>query len=306
MTDVGHQRLPIAVADIGSNTVKASVFACDDDGQISEIASGADTVRIGYRVGETGVMDAARIERLLDTLTRFEAVGRTHGAERFEAVATQAFRVASNASEVVQQIHQSTGWNVRVITADEETELTHAGAKPWIDPGDASVIADIGGASTEIIVVDQQGLITSSGSVPIGSGALFDQEIAASPPPPGSMERARDVALSKLTESALLTDTVDTLLLPGGTGHFLGLLLQSIEPGRVLAPHELPVLKTWLSSQPAEATMARIPVQLDRAHVLPASLAIVEALVLRSRPQRVRAIPSGIRRALVQPICAAH
>lgn len=292
-----------AVVDIGSNTAKVSVYLCLPGHGPVALEHDADTVRIGYRVAETGHIDADRLERLIETLERFEQAGRRIGATTFTGVATQAFRIAENSAEALEAIETRTSWRIQIIDANEEVRLTAAGARQWLSAGEPSVIADIGGASTELISIDAAGSITASGSVPIGSGLLFDRAIAASPPPAGSVEQARDLALESVDASGILPDSTDCLLLPGGTGQFLSMLHQHLRPGETFGPDAIRPLHDWLATRAAADTMKAIPVQLDRAQVLPASLAVVEALVLRSGPQRLVAIPSGIRDAIAAGLC---
>ncbi len=301
---IHRQTTRIGVVDIGSNTVKVSVYACRQGTEPVRLADDADTVRIGYRVTETGVIADDRLARLVECLQRYETRARELGATEFLAVATQAFRVASNTSDVIARIERDTAWRVRVIDADEETRLTIEGARPWIVSGDRSVVADIGGASSEIIAVSPGGAVVAAASVPIGSGMLFDRYIATSPPPPGSLDHTRDVALEAIDQAGIAQSATDHLLLPGGTGYYLKLLLDSLQPGAAFTPDALSAVQHWLSTRHAVETMERIPVQLDRAQVLPASLAVVEALVLRLHPSDISAIPSGIREGVARMYCS--
>jgi exopolyphosphatase/pppGpp-phosphohydrolase len=300
-----HSRPParFSVVDIGSNTVKMSVYACDGGTDLRMLESATDTVRVGHRVGETGEISEERLERLIGSLRDFQSRAAAHDAEAYLAVATQAFRIARNSAAAVARIEAETRWQVRVIDGEEETALTLAGARPWIEPGVVNVVADIGGASTEVITVTADGSVAQSGSVPIGSGLLHDEEIGTSPPPEGSLLRARGRADAILAESRRLPVACDTLLLPGGTGTYLSLLVRTLSPCSDLAPSTLGTLHNWLGARHAVETMERIPVQLDRAQVLPAGLVIVEALVLRLHPRRMRALPSGIRDGIARSVC---
>lgn len=292
-----------AVVDIGSNTVKLSVYLCLDGHGPVALDHNADTVRIGYQVAETGLIAAGRLDRLINTLRRFEDDARKHGATIFTGVATQAFRIAQNADDALSAIETRTAWRIQVIAAAEELRLTAVGARPSLVPGEPAVIADIGGASTELVAIDTAGDVAGSASIPIGSGVLYDRAMQASPPPDGSVDRARELALDAIDAAGILPDTTDSLLLPGGTGQFLSMLHQHLEPGRDFGPSAVPALHDWLSTRSADETMALIPVQLDRAQILPASLAAVEALVLRCSPQRLVPIPSGIRDAIASELC---
>jgi exopolyphosphatase/guanosine-5'-triphosphate,3'-diphosphate pyrophosphatase len=299
----GQSPFRFAVVDIGSNTAKLSVYACTAAGEPVALLHDADTVRIGYRISETGRIDDERRDRLIATLRRFETRARDLGAKRFPAVATQAFRIAANSGEVIEAIQRETSWRVSIIDAEEETRLTIAGAAPWLVAGESNVVSDIGGASTEVIAVDPLGAVERAASVPIGSGLLYDELIGDSPPPGGSIERVRERAISALDAAGVLPASAANLLLPGGTGQFLRLLLGSLRPGSDLSPAGLTDLHEWLATRHAIETMERIPIQLDRALVLPASLAIVEALVLRTDPHRIMAIPSGIRDGVARDEC---
>jgi exopolyphosphatase/guanosine-5'-triphosphate,3'-diphosphate pyrophosphatase len=293
-----------AVVDIGSNTVKVSVYRCLGPHQPVSLRHDADTVRIGYRVAETGVLAEERADRLLATLARFEANARALGATAFTGVATQAFRIAGNAGEVIERIHRETAWRIRVIDAGEETRLTVAGSRPWLVEREANLVADIGGASTELASFSPDGSAIAAASIPIGSGQLFDKYLGASPPPAGLLERAKQAALHAIDASGVVETGVPNLLLPGGTGQFLKMLLESLAPGEPFDPQALCNLHDWLAHRHAIETMERIPIQLDRAQVLPASLAVVEALVLRSNCQAIVAIPSGIRDGIAIGMCS--
>jgi exopolyphosphatase / guanosine-5'-triphosphate,3'-diphosphate pyrophosphatase len=298
-----HAPSRFAVVDIGSNTAKLSVYACTHHDGPTLLLTDADTVRIGYRVTETGVIAPDRLDRLIDCLTRYERAARELNATSFMGVATQAFRIASNSAGAVARIERETSWTVRVIGADEETELTIEGARPWLVAGQENLVADIGGASTEVIAVAPDGAIVSSGSVRVGSGLLYDEEIQSSPPPTGSLDRARERALAAFDGAGVLPPESANLLLPGGTGQYLERLLSTLTPSATLKPDGLEAVHDWLASRHALETMERIPVQLDRAHVLPASLAIVEALVLRLCPTNILAVPSGIRDGIAHRVC---
>lgn len=296
----------LAVVDIGSNTVKLTVYACAPGGTLAALEHSADTVRVGYRLTETGVIADDRLERLIEGLRRYEALARGHGADTFLAVATQAFRLASNTAAVIEEVEAATAWRIRVLSGEEETRLTIEGARPWLVPGEWNVVADIGGASTEIIAVSPDREISSAGSHPIGSGLLFDEEIGSSPPPEGSLERCISRVSVLLAQQDPLPPNARNLLLPGGTGYYLEQLIESIAPAQSFDPLALGPLHDWLGTQHAILTMERIPVQYDRALVLPASLAIVEALVLRLGPQKLEAVPSGIRDGIARQHCSRH
>lgn len=294
---------PFAVVDIGSNTVKLYVFDCDSHGEPVIISHHADTVRVGHGTSITGRIADDRTKRLVASLQHMERTAWEYGAIHLFAVATEAFRRASNAADVQQIIHDTTTWRVDIISGDDETQLTFGAAKPFITTGSETVIADIGGASTELVVVSSSGVLDAAGSVALGSGTLFDEIINASPPPMGALASARQCSIERLRQSGLLPHAADCLLLPGGTGHFLQELLTIIDSSAVLDRHGLQVLNGWLSTTPASESAKALGIQVQRARVLPAGLAVVEALVAELQPNSTQAIPSGIALGMARRIC---
>ena len=292
--------------DIGSNTVKMTVFGCDGSGSPTEYFHDADTVRIGHRLSTTGCIETDREERLIQSLRRMEHDARRFGATRLMGVATQAFRQARNGSDVVRAIHDRTDWRIEIISGEKETELTYQAALPFLTPGARTIIADIGGASTELILVSTHGELEASTSVPLGSGTLFDAHIGEVPPPPGTMDVAREQAISCLRDVSMLPPTVEALLLPGGSGHFLQELATSIQSNAVLDADGLALLDSWLSTSEAQPTAERLGIQLERAQVLTSSLAIVQALFELLDPDRLAPLPSGIRLGVAQSICTSN
>lgn len=294
---------PFAVVDIGSNTVKLSVFICTRDGTPHQILHCADTVRIGHDMSLSGQIAEDRAIRLIESLLRMESIARENGAGTLMGVATEAFRRAANGGEVRNLIHQSTGWHIEIISGQQETELTLEAARPFVSAGVTTVIADIGGASTEIILVGDNGSLVSSGSIPLGSGSLFDELIHASPPPPGTLERAFLHARQMLSDVVNEPEPPAHLLLPGGSGHLLQELIRHIPGDSVLDRAGFELLHEWLATRHAVDTAGVLDIQVERAQVLPASLAVAEALEDVVRPVDVRAIPSGVGFAVANQMC---
>lgn len=297
---------PFAVVDIGSNTVKLTVHRCDSDGSPTTIHHESDTVRIGHGVSTSGCISEIRATRLLECLRRMESVAVLHGASTYYAVGTQAFRQAQNGDRVRDLIREHTAWRLDIISGDDETRLTLEGARPFLEAGRGTVIADVGGASTEIVVASTDGIMTSGGSVAVGSGSLFDDWIHECPPPPDAFAAAARDAVAQFQRSKLLPAQIDVLLLPGGTGNLLRQLLHLMDPMASLDSTGLALLHNWLISDDGQGTASHLGIQLERAQVLPASLAIVETLVELLCPNAIRAIPSGVGLGIAHMVCTGQ
>ncbi len=85
--------------------------------------------------------------------------------------ATEAARVATNAQEFFFKVKEELGFNVQIISSDQEAYFTALGVASGIETNDSElVIMDIGGASTELIKIKKTPFqILSSISLPVGS-----------------------------------------------------------------------------------------------------------------------------------------
>jgi exopolyphosphatase/guanosine-5'-triphosphate,3'-diphosphate pyrophosphatase len=85
-----------------------------------------------------------------NVLTDYRRTAEALGAERVLAVATSAVRDAENGEAFLGEIEWSYGFTTRLATGEEEAQLTRRGVQP--QPG--SLVLDIGGGSTELVVDD--------------------------------------------------------------------------------------------------------------------------------------------------------
>lgn len=291
----------IAVFDIGSNSVKMSVGRCGDDGSSREFAWRSATTRLSSGVDRTGRLAEDRMDATLEALEEMALQARALGATRLVAVATEAIRIASNGPEFIQRIEDATGISVETIPGDREVALTFLGLARTIDRNGSMVVADIGGGSTELIVA-VDGVMISGMSLPIGSGRLTDEFVADDPPGEPALARLRAAVRERL-QSCGLPERCARLVIVGGTGEFLGRLLPRDFPVPVAMVES--ALHTTATLTAAELSR-KIDVNVERARVLPAGIAIALAIADLCQPTTCIGAPSGIRAGLLRLACAGE
>src|SRR5881394_3583991 len=142
----------VAVVDLGTNTTRLLV-ADVVDGRVEEVTRRNTVTRLGENVDAGGKLIEAAMERVFDALAGYRQAIDELGAERTVAVATSAVRDASNGDYFQEQLRERFGIEARIITGDEEAQLTFAGATSDRPPdGDPLLVLDIGGGSTEFVV----------------------------------------------------------------------------------------------------------------------------------------------------------
>jgi exopolyphosphatase / guanosine-5'-triphosphate,3'-diphosphate pyrophosphatase len=288
----------VAAVDLGSNSLKLTVARRVGDA-VEEIDWDLETVRLGRGLDDTGRLADDRVEAALAAMRRFAERAQRHGAVRRIGVATEAVRAAANGSEFLRRVRDETGFDVAVIEGAREAALTFAGLDPSVVDRGTVVVADIGGASTEVIVA-ADGVVERSRSLPIGSGRYTDRFVVADPPAAAELVAARAAAAAAIAAEPVLADLPAgpgvRLVLVGGTGEYLGVLA---EAAGGLSAAGIDRVLDHLRGESADALAARLAIVEARARVLPAGAAIAAGLADLTRPEAVATARSGIRRGLL-------
>ena len=299
LSDANHATSAVAAAlDIGSNTIKLTVARIGDGG-IDELFSRSDTVRLSLGLDRTGRMADDRVEAAMATLHEFVGLARDAGATTILAVATEAIRVAANGPDVRARIEQELGITIELISGDREADLTFLGVMAGTDPAGDLVLADIGGASTELIVATD-GERRFSRSLPIGSGRMSDRHVRTDPPTVDELAAVRADVVETVQTLGLPPVSHARMLIVGGTGEFLFRLAP--EGVTTTSPAILEAMVARMTTIPALELTTLIAIPEARARVLPAGATVALGIADVVGPLTVSAGPSGIRLGLLMEL----
>ena len=291
--------LKISAADLGTNTIKVTHAIRLPNGDLADMIHASDTVRLGFGIEQTGSIESSRFEATIEFLKGQEAIGREYGSTIFTGVATEALRIAANGQELLERIHNETSWQIEIITGDREAELTYLGLSDLVPAGEDCAIVDIGGGSTEIVVI-RDGVVTLQRSVPVGSGRLADRHFSTDPPGRGAVRDATESAREALSAWLTGQPPVSSVMLAGGSGLFMNQLIEQLEGSVPFNLAQLRNLSDHLAQAPSEETVERIDIPQARALVLPASVSVAVAVLEYFRAQTAQGVPSGIRMGLIR------
>ncbi|HEY5261722.1 MAG TPA: Ppx/GppA phosphatase family protein [Solirubrobacteraceae bacterium] len=179
-----------AVVDIGTNSTRLLVADVDpSSGAVVELHRESQVTRLGDRVDAGGSLSEEAIERVRATLAGYRATIDRCGCEANMAVLTSAVRDASNGAEFTKLVRHEFDLDARVLSGDEEAQLTFLGAMSDRDGSSAepTVVIDIGGGSTEFIVGANH---TASFHVSVQAGVLrmSERHIHSDPPAPNELQ----------------------------------------------------------------------------------------------------------------------
>jgi exopolyphosphatase/guanosine-5'-triphosphate,3'-diphosphate pyrophosphatase len=195
----------VAVVDIGSNSTRLLVAEVDTDtGALQELARDSRVTRLGEGVDANGSLSDTAIERVTNVLADYHAKIEQHDCEANLAVLTSAVRDADNGADFAERVREQYGLDARVLSGDEEAQLTFLGAMSTRPDDESSggeqsanavptVVIDIGGGSTEFVI----GSGRTAGfhaSLHVGVVRMSERHIRTDPPEPHELQKlAADV-----------------------------------------------------------------------------------------------------------------
>lgn len=163
-----------AVIDIGSNTVRLSVYKVEGE-SVKNLFNEKDQVSLRSFVSE-GVLSDKGIERLIDTLRGFKEIVDNFGdIDELHPFATATIRDAANRTEILDRVKEELDLDIEIISGEEEAKLAFIGASSSVDVS-RGILTDIGGGSSEVVIIDQAKVVKST-SLSIGSLSAFNDYV---------------------------------------------------------------------------------------------------------------------------------
>jgi len=188
----------VAAIDLGTNSTRLLV-ADLGDGRLDDVVRRLKITRLGEGVDERKRLLPAPIARVRNALVDFRRAIEELGAERTLLVATSAVRDAENGEAFLGEIEWSYGFATRLLSGDEEAELTFRGAALGRDLTEETLLLDVGGGSTEFVVGGAEGLRFHE-SLDLGSVRLTERFLHTHPPTADELDACARAARNLLAE----------------------------------------------------------------------------------------------------------
>ena len=246
---------------------------------------------------------------------------RRRNVSLVRSVATEACRRAENGTAFVDRVRNETGIVLDIIEPQEEARLAVLGCHKLLEPGDGpALIFDIGGGSTELVLVDQQDgvpKIRSWWSAPWGVVSLTESEGKAALEGPERLQaygRMRERARRAFAAFAsTLPSDVEGIRLLGTSGTVttlasVHLALPAYDRRAVDGLH-VPVdamqrISSMIAEMDHEERAALPCIGRDRADLVVAGCAILEAIVEIWPAEKLGVADRGIREGILRSLMA--
>lgn len=284
---------PIAVIDIGSNSVRLVVY---------ERLTRSPTVifnekvlaGLGKGLSKTGRLAESSLTQALSAVRRFKHVADQAGAVELHVLATAAAREAENGPGFVAELERICGVAVQLLTGADEARLAALGIVAGIHGADG-IAGDLGGGSLEVVdIVGER----------IGEGVTYPLGgIRLSEAAEGSIRKAERIAQTVLDGSPVLAGLAGrSFYAVGGTWRSLAKLHmhQTGYPLHVMHNYAIPAEEALaLCREVGRGAVELLPrietVSKQRRDLLPFGAVVLAQVIKVGRPKEVVLSALGLR-----------
>jgi exopolyphosphatase / guanosine-5'-triphosphate,3'-diphosphate pyrophosphatase len=196
----------VAAIDQGTNTTRLLV-ADVDDGRVEDVVARQEITRLGEGVDSRRRLLPLPIARVRNVLTEYRREAERLGAERTLLIATSAVRDADNGEAFLGEIEWSYGFTTQLLGGEDEAELTFRGVTSDRQLERPTLVLDIGGGSTELVIAGPDG-VRSRLSLDIGSVRLTERYLRGDPPSAAELGACAEHVAASIPEDLVVDDAI--------------------------------------------------------------------------------------------------
>ena len=316
----GPQRRTYGAIDLGTNNCRL-LIARPSDGGFTVIDAFSRIVRLGEGLSRTGELSEDAMGRAVGALAVCAEKLKRRNVSLSRSVATEACRRAKNGREFADRVRDETGILLDIIEPAEEARLAVLGCHKLLEPGDGpALIFDIGGGSTELVLIDQdEGTprIRAWWSAPWGVVSLTEsegREALEGPDRIKAYERMRERARRAFANFAtMLPENRDGIRLLGTSGTVttlasVHLALPSYDRRAVDGLHvpteAMQKISAMIAGMDYDERSALPCIGNERADLVVAGCAILEAIMEIWPAPNLGVADRGIREGILRALMA--
>ena len=195
----------VASIDLGSNSTRL-LIADITKGTLTTIYKEHQVTRMADNLSESKIISKEATKRVIKVLAGYFKIINRNNIENIQIVGTAALRDATNSQEITQQIEKRFGYDVEIVSGEDEGVLTSIGVLNSLGSLDNFIIVDIGGRSTEFIYDFDKKIISTS--LNIGVVSLSELFFNKLPPSEEKVLSAVEYIKSNLFESNIFNGRI--------------------------------------------------------------------------------------------------
>ncbi len=154
LRDAVPYRQAYAAIDLGTNNCRLLIARPAGENFVV-VDAFSRVVRLGEGLAHSGVLSEAAMDRAVGALKICADKLRRRRVHLARSVATEACRRATNGAKFIERVRAETGIMLDIISAREEARLAVLGCHILLEPGHGpALVFDIGGGSTELVLIE--------------------------------------------------------------------------------------------------------------------------------------------------------
>ena len=284
-----------AVIDIGSNTIRLVIYKIENN-QIKALLNKKSPVGLAGYVNKNRYLKKSGIRKAVSVLGEFREILEHMTIREVFPFATASLRNINNAPEVLDVIKKEYGFDVRILSGEEEAVFDYYGALQAMEM-DCGLLCDIGGGSTEIVTYRDHAIHTAV-SLPIGSLNLYQNFVKSILPRKKELEALRQHVRKSLESLPDLKYPVTDLCAIGGSARAaLQMVLSAAREEDSLSypPQRLEDFLTEAVEAPEEFARRLLKTAPERIHTFLPGAAVLLTVAEYYHIKRILTVPYGVR-----------
>ncbi len=154
----GRYGATYAALDLGTNNCRLLIAVPQDKGGFRVVDGFSKIVRLGEGLSQTGKLSQEAMDRSVEALKICATKLGNRKIKRQRLIATEACRQATNGEAFLKRVKEESGLDLEIVTRETEARLATEGCGSLMDrKSDGAVLFDIGGGSSELILVNNIG-----------------------------------------------------------------------------------------------------------------------------------------------------
>lgn len=219
----------IAAIDLGTNSMR--LLLCEiEKGAFTKKIKEMLTTRIGEDLAQSGYMSEKAMRKNIKAIKVFQKKSEYFGAKEIFIIATSAVRDSINKEDFIYKVKNEVGLDIKVLDGYEEALIGMLGATHGLTDTKNTLIMDVGGGSTEI-VLSKNKKISYSVSKNAGAVRMTEEYVKNNPIADLDIKNTRK-ALEKLfndVANKLSDEKPDKVIAIGGTATTIAAMFHKME-----------------------------------------------------------------------------
>jgi exopolyphosphatase/guanosine-5'-triphosphate,3'-diphosphate pyrophosphatase len=287
----------IAAIDLGSNALRA-VIARKDGDKVEIVKSFREPLRLGEDVFQNGIISEMKMQKTEEAFIKLFHIFTEYNVTDIKAMATSAMRDSKNGPILAKRIAHATGIEIETIRGSEEAQVIFHAVKSQVNlKRKNAILMDIGGGSTELILVKNEEILAVE-SFNVGTVRLLKLDQA-------SLEKEISDQMERMIQfikSHLKLKDIDLFIGTGGNLRRIGKIRKKIlgKPSSELAMfNEINHMEEAILSMSYVDRIRRLELDQNRADVILPAIMLTHHLMQKLKIEKILLPKVGLKEGII-------